>query len=236
MLGDDPASYRALPFDRVGGTTAQGRDFVDAVYGNAPLVLGLIVLVTLVLLIRAFRSVVLAIKAVILNVLSVAATYGLLVLAWQDGRLSERIWGIDATRALGQVEGVGEERDDRAVGDDHPGHRGGRARRPADGQHGHRHDDPDRGQVGEGHPDQAWHLPAVGDGGAVRDALAEAEREQDQRAAGQGDAEVAGQPGQPAGRGGQDPSRHTETVCTTPAPRHAADRSQREFNPLFILI
>jgi putative drug exporter of the RND superfamily len=85
---------------RVGGTAAQGRDFVDAVYGNAVAVLALIVLVTLVLLIRAFRSVLLAVKAVALNVLSVGATYGLLVLAWQRGWLAEPIWGIDATGAL----------------------------------------------------------------------------------------------------------------------------------------
>ncbi|MEV7625163.1 MMPL family transporter [Actinoplanes sp. NPDC089786] len=100
VLADHPASYVGLPFARVGGTTAQGRDFVDAVYGNAPVVLILIVVVTLVLLIRAFRSVLLAVKAVLLNVLSVGATYGLLVLTWQDGRLSERVWGIDATGAL----------------------------------------------------------------------------------------------------------------------------------------
>jgi RND superfamily putative drug exporter len=89
-----------VPGTKVGGTAAQGRDFVDAVYGNAPLALSLIVLVTLILLIRAFRSLVLAIKAVVLNVLSVTATLGLLVLAWQHGYLSEPIWGIEATGAL----------------------------------------------------------------------------------------------------------------------------------------
>lgn len=85
---------------RIGGTSAQGRDFVDAVYGNAFLVVGLIVLVTLVLLIRAFRSVLLAVKAVALNAIGVTATFGLLVLAWQDGHLSEWLWGIPATGAL----------------------------------------------------------------------------------------------------------------------------------------
>ena len=42
----------------------------------------------------------LAVKAVALNVLSVAATFGLLVLAWQQGYLSEPMWGIEATGAL----------------------------------------------------------------------------------------------------------------------------------------
>jgi len=89
-----------LPGTRVGGTAAQGRDFVDAVYGSAPMVLALVVLVTLVLLVRAFRSLILALKAVALNLLSVAATLGLLVLAWQYGYLSEPLWGIAATSAL----------------------------------------------------------------------------------------------------------------------------------------
>jgi len=89
-----------IPGARVGGAAAQGRDFIDAVYANAPLLLALVVLVTLVLLTRAFRSPVLAIKAVALNALGVAATFGLLVLAWQHGYLSEPIWGIQATGAL----------------------------------------------------------------------------------------------------------------------------------------
>lgn len=111
VLVDDPAGsddgaatreqlVTAVPGVRIGGTAAQGRDFVDAVYGNALLVLALIVLVTLVLMVRAFRSVVLAVKAVVLNVLSVTATFGLLVLTWQHGLLSEPVWGIPATGAL----------------------------------------------------------------------------------------------------------------------------------------
>ncbi|HCT79946.1 MAG TPA: MMPL family transporter [Micromonosporaceae bacterium] len=94
------ASLAGLNGAKIGGTAAQGRDFVDAVYGNAPLALALIVLLTLILLIRAFRSPVLAIKAVLLNLLSVAATFGLLVLAWQQGYLAQAIWGIEATAAL----------------------------------------------------------------------------------------------------------------------------------------
>jgi len=94
------AAVAARPGTRLGGSGAQGADFVDAVYGDAPVVLGLIVLITLVLLVRAFRSVVLAVKAVALNLLSVAATFGLLVLTWQWGYLSDPVWGISATGAL----------------------------------------------------------------------------------------------------------------------------------------
>jgi len=90
----------ALAGVRIGGAAAQGRDFVDAVYGNALLVVALLVLVTLVLLVRVFRSVVLAVKAVVLNAISVTATFGLLVLAWQHGLLSEPVWDIPATGAL----------------------------------------------------------------------------------------------------------------------------------------
>jgi RND superfamily putative drug exporter len=94
------AAADTMPGARVGGSSAQGVDFVDAVYGHAPLVLGLALLITLLLLIRAFRSVLLAVKAVVLNVVSVTATYGLLVLAWQQGYLSRAWWGIEATGAL----------------------------------------------------------------------------------------------------------------------------------------
>lgn len=91
----------ALPGNvRVGGATAADADFIDAVYGNFPLMFGLIVVVTFVLLVRAFRSILLPLKAVILNCISVAATYGILVLVWQEGFGSELIWGIEATGAI----------------------------------------------------------------------------------------------------------------------------------------
>jgi len=90
----------SVPGARVGGTAAQGRDFTAAVYGNAPLLIGLLVLVTFLLLVRAVRSLLLPLKAILLNALSVAATFGLLVLTWQRGWLSESVWGIQATGAL----------------------------------------------------------------------------------------------------------------------------------------
>jgi RND superfamily putative drug exporter len=75
-------------------------DFIHAVYGSFPLMLSLIALATLVLLTRAFRSVVLAAKAVIFNGLSVAASFGVMVLVWQQGHGSNTIWGIPATGAI----------------------------------------------------------------------------------------------------------------------------------------
>jgi RND superfamily putative drug exporter len=85
---------------RVGGTAAQGRDFIAAVYGNAPLLIGLVVLVTFGLLVRAVRSLLLPVKAILLNALSVTATFGLLVLTWQHGWLSAPVWGVQGTGAL----------------------------------------------------------------------------------------------------------------------------------------
>jgi RND superfamily putative drug exporter len=84
----------------VGGNTAQNKDFVSAVYGNFPLMLGLIALLTFALLARAFRSIVLAAKAVVLNVISLGASYGFLVLFWQQGHGSSLIYGVPATGAI----------------------------------------------------------------------------------------------------------------------------------------
>jgi putative drug exporter of the RND superfamily len=96
------ATHSLAGAPRYGGQAAQGKDFVNAVYGNFPLMLALIIMITYVLLARAFRSLILPLKAVLLNLLSVAATYGMLVLIWQDGHGSKLIWGINATGAITQ--------------------------------------------------------------------------------------------------------------------------------------
>jgi RND superfamily putative drug exporter len=84
----------------IGGDAAVSVDFIDAVYGNFPLMLVLISVLTFLLLARAFRSLILPLKAVLLNLLSVAAAWGLIVLVWQHGVGSDEIWGIEATRAI----------------------------------------------------------------------------------------------------------------------------------------
>jgi putative drug exporter of the RND superfamily len=85
---------------RVGGGPAATDDFIDAVYGSFPLMVALIAVSTFILLARAFRSLLLPLKAIILNILSVAAAWGVLVLVWQHGYGSELIWGIDATGTI----------------------------------------------------------------------------------------------------------------------------------------
>jgi RND superfamily putative drug exporter len=85
-----------FPGVQVGGSGPFDVDFAHAVYGRFPLLVALIAAVTFVLLARAFRSLLLPAKAVLLNLLSVGATYGVLVLVWQDGHGSN-LWGIPAT-------------------------------------------------------------------------------------------------------------------------------------------
>ncbi|HEY2218918.1 MAG TPA: MMPL family transporter [Gaiellaceae bacterium] len=84
----------------LGGVAPEDRDFVSAVYGNFPLVLTFVLLVTFLLLTRAFRSVVLALKAVILNLISLAAAYGIIVFIFQNGHGSETFWHVHATHSI----------------------------------------------------------------------------------------------------------------------------------------
>jgi len=78
----------------IGGAGPTQNDFIHAVYGSFPLMLAVISLLTLVLLTRAFRSIILAAKAVLFNLVSVGAAYGVLVLVWQHGLGSHALWGI----------------------------------------------------------------------------------------------------------------------------------------------
>jgi putative drug exporter of the RND superfamily len=89
-----------LPGVRVGGSGALAIDATASLYGSFPLMLAAVAVVTFVLLARAFRSLLLAVKAILLNLLSIGAAYGVLVLVWQDGHGSEAIWGIPATGAI----------------------------------------------------------------------------------------------------------------------------------------
>jgi RND superfamily putative drug exporter len=73
----------------VGGQTSEDIDYFDSVIDPAPWVIGLVLLLTFVFLTVVFRSVVIAGTAVALNLLSVGAAYGLLVLVFQEG------WGAD---------------------------------------------------------------------------------------------------------------------------------------------
>ena len=84
----------------IAGLGADQVDFLHAVYGNLPLMLGLICLLTYLLLVRAFRSLLLPLKAVLLNLVSLAAVFGAMVLFWQEGYGSMALFGIEATGAV----------------------------------------------------------------------------------------------------------------------------------------
>ena len=94
------AGHEASPGARVGGTGPLNADFIDAVYGAFPLMIALISIATFLLLARAFRSLLLPLKAVIHNVLSVGAAWGVMTLVWQAGHGSDEIWGIAATGSI----------------------------------------------------------------------------------------------------------------------------------------
>jgi RND superfamily putative drug exporter len=69
----------------VSGAPAFGVDFIAKAYGAFPWLVLAVLVITYLILLRAFRSVVLPAKAVLMNLLSVSATYGVLVLAFQHG-------------------------------------------------------------------------------------------------------------------------------------------------------
>ncbi|MDX6479880.1 MAG: putative drug exporter of the superfamily [Gaiellaceae bacterium] len=81
------------------GIAAIDRDFLHALFGSFPYALAFVLLLTLILLTRAFRSPVLAIKAVVLNLLSLAAAFGIVVFIFQMGHGSS-LWGIGATHSI----------------------------------------------------------------------------------------------------------------------------------------
>ncbi len=85
---------------QVGGNTAANIDFTNAIYGNFPMMLAIIALVTFLLLARSFRSVALALKAVVLNIISLGASFGFVVLFWQQGHGSNAIFGVQATHSI----------------------------------------------------------------------------------------------------------------------------------------
>jgi len=84
----------------VGGGTAEIVDVVDEMYAQFPWAIALIVVATYLVLLMLFRSVLLPLKAIAMNTLSILASYGALVWVFQDGHLS----GLLRFESLGYVE------------------------------------------------------------------------------------------------------------------------------------
>jgi len=85
----------------VGGAPAQGSDFLGRVYGTFPWIVLLVLALAYVILLRAFRSILLPLMAVLLDAVSVAATYGLLVVVFRFG-IGADVFGL---YRVSQIEG-----------------------------------------------------------------------------------------------------------------------------------
>lgn len=73
---------------RVGGTAAAFEEFIDALYSEFPRAVLIVLAITYVVLVIMFSSIVLPIKAVLMNLLSITAAYGALVFVFQQGNFS----------------------------------------------------------------------------------------------------------------------------------------------------
>jgi uncharacterized membrane protein YdfJ with MMPL/SSD domain len=96
-----PATVGSLPGVRadVGGATAGTSDFNNQMTSRAPIVFAFVLSLAFLLLLATFRSIVIAAKAIVLNLLSVGAAYGVLVLVFQDGH-GKDLLGFDYTGGI----------------------------------------------------------------------------------------------------------------------------------------
>jgi RND superfamily putative drug exporter len=83
----------------VTGEAAATKDFNDLMKGNAPIVFAFVLSLAFLLLLVTFRSIVIPIKAIVLNLLSVGAAYGVLVWIFQDGRF-EHLLGYQSNGGI----------------------------------------------------------------------------------------------------------------------------------------
>jgi uncharacterized membrane protein YdfJ with MMPL/SSD domain len=99
-----PQTVGALPNVESGvtGLTAEWQDAKDQLKSKLPLVVAFVLLLAFALMLVAFRSIVVAIKAIVLNLLSVAAAYGVLVLVFQHG-IGKGLLGFSSTAGIDPV-------------------------------------------------------------------------------------------------------------------------------------
>src|SRR5919198_4430027 len=93
-VGRRPGAHVAVT-----GLTAGSKDFNDAMIAHAPIVFAFVLSLAFLLLLVTFRSIVVPIKAIVLNLLSVGAAYGILVLVFQDGH-GEKLLGFESNGAI----------------------------------------------------------------------------------------------------------------------------------------
>ena len=99
LLRDEiiPASFDGDVRALVAGATAANVDFSEGINARTPLVIGFVVITAFVVLVVLYRSLVIPLIAVFLNLLAVGAAYGVLVLVFQDGRALEGMLDFEAT-------------------------------------------------------------------------------------------------------------------------------------------
>ena len=99
-----PQTVGALPNTEAGvtGLTAQWKDSADQIRSALPLVVAFVLVFAFALMLVAFRSIVVALKAIVLNCLSVAAAYGILVLVFQHG-VGKGLLGFTDTSGVSPV-------------------------------------------------------------------------------------------------------------------------------------
>jgi uncharacterized membrane protein YdfJ with MMPL/SSD domain len=83
----------------VGGMTASSKDFLDTMKAHLPIVFLFVLAMAFILLLVTFRSIVIPIKAIILNLLSVGSAYGILTLVFQDGH-GEKLLGFESVGGI----------------------------------------------------------------------------------------------------------------------------------------
>ncbi len=86
----------------VGGQSANFIDFSESLYGQFPLLVGAVLLLTYIILLMFFQSVFLPLKAILMNLASVLATYGALVMIFQYG-WGDSLFGFESLGAIGVV-------------------------------------------------------------------------------------------------------------------------------------
>ena len=95
-----PAAFEGVPAEvHVGGLTAETADFYGIVDVYTPIVFAFVLGLSFIILMMVFRSIVIPIKAIIMNLLSVGATYGLLVLVFQKG-IGADLLGFDRAEVI----------------------------------------------------------------------------------------------------------------------------------------
>ena len=95
-----PSAFEGVPAEvYVGGLTAESSDFYGIVDRYTPIVFAFVLGLSFIILMMVFRSIVIPLKAIIMNLLSVGTTYGLLVLVFQKG-IGASLFGFDQAEVV----------------------------------------------------------------------------------------------------------------------------------------